>query len=200
MASPATGPADRGLLDAVVLAGGRGARLGGADKAALTIDGVTLLDRALAAVRGARRCVVVGPPSLSCRVPVVQEQPTYAGPAAGLAAGLEALGENPASAVVVLACDLADAENAVAALLTAWPPSDGADGLCLSYEGRPQWLAAIYRRAALDAAVAALGDPAGRPIRALVAPLALHEVAAGTAAADVDTWEDLGRAREKESP
>ena len=171
--------------------------MGGTDKAALTIDGCTLLDRALAAVRGAHSCVVVGPAATTA-VPVVREHPPFSGPAAGLAAGLGALGEG-ADAVVVLACDLADADAAVAALLAAWPPAEDADGVCLTAGGRSQWLTAIYRRGPLDAAVARLGDPTGRSVRDLVAGLVLDEVVAGTAAADIDTWEDLHRARELES-
>ena len=45
---------------AIVLAGGAGRRLGGADKAALDVGGRTLLERALAAVSGVPT-VVVGP-------------------------------------------------------------------------------------------------------------------------------------------
>ncbi|MGH8776871.1 MAG: NTP transferase domain-containing protein, partial [Jiangellaceae bacterium] len=46
--------------DAVVLAGGRGSRLGGVDKPALRIGGRTLLDTALVATAAARSTVVVG--------------------------------------------------------------------------------------------------------------------------------------------
>ncbi len=46
--------------DAIVLAGGSGSRMDGADKASLTIAGTTLLDRVLAAVGGAATVVVVG--------------------------------------------------------------------------------------------------------------------------------------------
>lgn len=197
MASPATGRADLSELDAVVLAGGRGARLGGADKAALTIDGVTLLDRALAAVRGARRRIVVGPSTTTTAVPVVREDPPFSGPVAGLAAGLAALGQG-ADAVVVLACDLADPGAAVAALLAAWPPAAHVDGVCLTAAGRSQWLTAIYRRAPLQAAFGRLGDPTDRSVRDLLSGLALLDVAAGAAADDVDTWEDLIKAREQE--
>jgi molybdopterin-guanine dinucleotide biosynthesis protein A len=48
-------------LGAVVLAGGTGARLGGVDKAALEVDGVTLLERTLTATMAATEVVVVGP-------------------------------------------------------------------------------------------------------------------------------------------
>jgi len=196
VASPVTGLAE---LDAVVLAGGRGSRLGGIDKAALTVDGVALVDRAVAAVRGVRSCVVVGPLSVTAAVPVVREEPAFSGPVAGLAAGLGALGEDAADAVLVLACDLADADAAVAELLVAWSADPDIDGVCLAdAEGRPQWLAGLYRRAALDAALRRLGEPTGRSVRDLVRGMALRAVAADRAAADVDTWEDLTRARGEE--
>ena len=58
--------ASRGLsMDAVVLAGGRGSRLGGVDKAGIVLNGERLVDRAVAAARanGAERVVIVGPGS-----------------------------------------------------------------------------------------------------------------------------------------
>nr|BFF19324.1 hypothetical protein GCM10025730_28450 [Promicromonospora thailandica] len=75
--------------DAVVLAGGRAARLGGASKADLVVDGTALLDHALAAACRARRVVVVGPPDLAGaleRPPagaVVPGERAAAGPGAG---------------------------------------------------------------------------------------------------------------------
>ncbi|MGZ6784609.1 MAG: NTP transferase domain-containing protein, partial [Nocardioidaceae bacterium] len=47
-------------LGAVVLAGGQAVRMGGLDKASIEIDGVTLLERALAATMSAVEVVVVG--------------------------------------------------------------------------------------------------------------------------------------------
>jgi GTP:adenosylcobinamide-phosphate guanylyltransferase len=45
---------------AIVLAGGRGTRLGGRDKAAVEVAGRSLLERALSAVAGAATVVVFG--------------------------------------------------------------------------------------------------------------------------------------------
>ena len=59
--------ADPGRVGAVVLAGGTAARHGGADKASIELDGVTLLERALAATMTAVEVVVVGD---QCRPPV----------------------------------------------------------------------------------------------------------------------------------
>jgi molybdopterin-guanine dinucleotide biosynthesis protein A len=81
------------LFDAVLLAGGRATRLGGADKAGLEVRGRTLLDHALDAVSGARRVVVVGDERPTSH-PVLwaREHPPYGGPVAATYAGLEVLG------------------------------------------------------------------------------------------------------------
>lgn len=204
-------------LDALVLAGGRSSRLGGTDKAGVVVGQGTLLDHALAGAArvGARRTVVVGPPGLvAAPVLCVQETPAFGGPAAGVAAGLGVLS---ADWVLVLACDLPRAPDVAVVLRGALDEllddaagggrvdgadGGGVDGLCLQDAGgRVQWLAGIYRRAALDRAVAALAGPdglglSGAPVRRLLGQLALRTVAdpAGVGA-DVDTWEDVDRAR-----
>ena len=61
---------------AVVLAGGRAARLGGRAKPQLEVGGRTMLDTVLRAVEDAERRVVVGPPQpLPDDVVRVREQP-----------------------------------------------------------------------------------------------------------------------------
>ena len=47
--------------NAIILAGGRAARLGGIDKCGIEIGGRRLLDAALAATEGAAARVIVGP-------------------------------------------------------------------------------------------------------------------------------------------
>jgi len=79
-------------FDALVLAGGAGQRMGdprGTDKAGLDVGGVTLLDRVLAAVVDAQRCVVVGPRRPTARVVTFTiEEPAGSGPAAAIVHGL----------------------------------------------------------------------------------------------------------------
>ena len=193
-------------LDALVLAGGRSARLGGTDKAGVVVGHRTLLDHALAAATqvGARRTVVVGPPGLVAPpLLCVQETPAFGGPAAGLAAGLSVL---DADWVLVLACDLPRAPDVGAVLLSALhallttPGAELTDGLCLvDSGGRSQWLAGMYRRAALDRAVAAASGPdglSGASVARVLGSLDLLAVAdPGGVAADVDTWHDVDRAR-----
>lgn len=84
---------------AILLAGGRGSRLGGVDKPLLDIDGETLLDTAIAAVRDAGAITVVGVgPDRGRGLRWVREDPPFAGPAAALVAGVSALDGRSADA------------------------------------------------------------------------------------------------------
>lgn len=196
-AAPAAVAAVVEAFDAVVLAGGEGRRLGGVSKADLVVGGRTYLDRALDAVGGAVRRVVVGPGDLARPgVPTTLEDPPLGGPVAGIAAGLDELGTGGAPWVAVLACDVPRAAGLVptlAAGLAADPSADGA--VVVDGEGHRQALVGIYRRAALEGAVEALradGGVHGRSVRALVGGLTLVEVPDPEGlSADADTWEDV---------
>ena len=208
-------PSPPGLtIDLIVLAGGRGSRLGGALKPAVEVAGRTLLSRVLDARPVARHAVIVGPPAAR---PAADDQPSdaliwaledppFGGPVAGIAAGLTALASNvdePAGWLLVLACDLpwgADAARLLAAAASALETANETanaptvDGVHLvDSTGRAQWLAAMYRAPALHAAVARLGDRVdGASMRQLLAGLHLDglrdESEVGT---DVDTWQDV---------
>ncbi len=182
-------------LGAVVLTGGTGTRLGGADKAALEVDGVTTLERALAATSAAAEVVVVGREVATSRpVTWTRENPPGGGPAAALLAGLRAF-TLPPQVVCVLAVDMPRVHAATVARLTwaveADPDADGA--LLTDAAGRRQFLAAVYRFCPL--AAAGPPDPAaehGLSMRRLVGGLRLVGVAAvGEEARDLDTWEDV---------
>ncbi|WP_372984557.1 molybdenum cofactor guanylyltransferase [Microbacterium sp.] len=207
-ATPASGP-----TAAIILAGGRASRLDGTAKPLLEVGGRTLLDRAIAAVDGCDPIVVVGPPAPTrVRVVWTRETPEFGGPVAGIAAGLALV---DTADVLVLAADLPNAEGAVAVLrrhppLSAdadgkggdddAPSTDGGhgiDGVCLvDASGRMQWLVGRYRTDALRSAAAALPD-GGRDasLRSLLARLRISAIPAGDLATDVDTWDDLERAR-----
>lgn len=180
-------------FDAVILAGGRGSRLGGVSKADLLVGGVRLLDRVLAAVVGASTTVVVGRVSVPDGVQVTVEDPPGTGPAAGLVAGLDAISA-PAPWTLVLACDLPDAPAAVAALLDAASSSSGDAFALRGRDGAPHWLLGLYRSDLLRAATIAYGDPRDRSVRGMLGPLspALVETA-GPAGDDLDTWADHAR-------
>ncbi|WP_068398443.1 molybdenum cofactor guanylyltransferase [Kribbia dieselivorans] len=147
--------------DALVLAGGRGHRLGSVDKAALVVGGVRLLDRAMSATLAARATVVVGPPrQLPPRVLQTCEEPPHSGTVAAVSAGLRrlALGRTPSPWTLVLACDLPRADQAVVRLLKkSRTPEPSVDAFALiGTDGRPMPLFALYRTPSLAAAMGAL--------------------------------------------
>ncbi|MBD8536575.1 NTP transferase domain-containing protein, partial [Plantibacter sp. CFBP 13570] len=164
--------------------------------------------------------VVVGP-EVGTTAPVrfVRERPVFGGPAAAIAAGLDALrddvaAEGPAQ-VAVLACDMPDAAPALAAVLdaataTAATGTDADGWVAVDDSGREQSLLAVYHREALEGRVAALrmsqpsGDLAGVAVHQLLAGLVLRQVPiTDGGSADVDTWADatgLGVVTAVESP
>jgi molybdopterin-guanine dinucleotide biosynthesis protein A len=187
--------------DAIVLAGGRGRRLGGVDKAALLVTpDQTLLDSALAVVHEAERVVVVGPPrELPPGVLQTTESPAGGGPVAAVAAGLELVAQE---LTVVLACDMPLLQSRhICHLMDRLDSDDSHDAplqgvVLVDSAGRRQPLAALYRTAALRAAVARMPTVSGAAVRDLINPLTLAELAADSEVAlDCDTWEQLTRVR-----
>ena len=198
--SPAT-------FGAILLAGGRASRMGGIDKPGLLVDGVSLLDRAIAAARavGADPLVAVGPPAAAdASVHWVREDPPFTGPAAAIVAALTAMPAAPGPTwTLVLACDLPRVDAAVRQLVDdiLLLPSD-VDGACLAdASSRPQWLTAVYRTAVLRRAAASIPDEGrDQSMRALLADLAIAALPDRTdSTGDIDTWEDYSRFT-KESP
>ena len=177
---------------AVVLTGGTAARMDGVDKAALELEGVTLLERTLAATAAAREVVVVGDRVPTSRpVTWAREQPPGGGPAAALLAGLDALAE-PQVLVAVVAVEMPRVTAAkLARLLAAVDDADGA--LLLDRHGKRQLLCGVYSGPALHRVrPQARAEEHGLPVRRLLEPLRLVEVPAlADEARDVDTWEDL---------
>jgi molybdopterin-guanine dinucleotide biosynthesis protein A len=180
---------------AVVLAGGRGARLGGRAKPQLVVGGRTILDAVLAAVADADQRIVVGPRQpVPDGVLVVREQPPGGGPVAALRAGLEHVSTD---VVAVLAGDLPFLTPALLAGLRSRLTGDGV--LVVDDAGRDQLLLGIWRTACLRAALPAVA--AHVPLRRVLAPLAVRrfhpEVADGAPPpwTDCDTPADLDRAR-----
>ena len=184
---------------AIVLAGGAGSRLGGVDKAAIDIDGRSLLDRALAAVAQADRIVVVGPARpLPDGVVATQEQPPGGGPVSAVAAGLVALSEltdNDPEIVVVLACDMPFVDASAVARLVGAARSQPGDGAAfVDAGGRRQHLAAAYRTIALRAALDRIGDVDGAAMRHVAQRLTMVEIEADPEITlDTDTWSDVRR-------
>ena len=177
--------------DAIVLAGGSARRLGGLDKPALVVGGMSLLARVLAAVADADRTVVVGPDRATSRpVSWVREDPPGGGPVAALAAGL-ALVDAPV--VAVLAADLPFLDAAtVRCLRDALGSCDGA--LLVDADGRDQLLIGMWRTGSLRAALPAAVD--GARLGAMLAGLdAVRVRVTGRPWFDCDTEDDLAAAR-----
>lgn len=206
-------------VDAIILAGGRSSRLGGVAKASLLRDGRTLLQLAIDAARATDGRIVVVGPEVETAAPVrfVREHPAFGGPAAAIAAGLDALRDDVAAEglaqVAVLACDMPGAAPALAAVLDAATAATGTDTdgwVAVDDDGREQQLLAVYRHEALRRRVVAVaaerpsGDLDGVSVRHLLTGLRLVrvQVTAG-GSADVDTWADaadLGVVTAVESP
>lgn len=179
--------------DAIVLAGGRGTRLGGVDKAGLMIAGRPLLGHALAAAAAAQTVVVVGPVEAPQGVLQTVEDPPDGGPVAGIAAGLAQL-TAPAPWVLVLAVDQPGARPAALALLEAAVSApEAVDALChIDGAGRAQWLLSAYRSRALQRALAEMGETHDAPVRRLARLLRYAHVSDGQEhVGDVDTWDDV---------
>lgn len=182
-------------LGAIILTGGTAVRMDGADKAAIELDGVTLLERALAATMSAIEVVVVGEQVLTSRpVTWTREDPVGGGPASGLLAGLDRF-LVPPDVVAVLAVDMPKVNAGTIARLTWAVEGDSSyDGAMLEdADGRAQPLCGVYRVSSLRRVrPESLEEEHGLPVRTLLAHLILARVpSVGDEARDIDTWEDL---------
>ncbi|HLR57304.1 MAG TPA: molybdenum cofactor guanylyltransferase [Beutenbergiaceae bacterium] len=185
---------------AIILAGGQGSRLGGVRKADLVVRGERLLDHVLAAAEQCRTRVVVGYEDLAVPpgVLLTREDPPGSGPAAGVAAGMELVGE--VEWVLTLACDLPGISTAVPALLEAAEKArENIDAISASSENRLEWLVSIHRKESLRNAI--INQPGGVvncSMRRLYSELNWEQVAVPpTSTRDIDTWEDFGEWEQK---
>jgi len=200
-------------LDVVILAGGAGERLGGVSKADLLLGGRRLLDHILDDLAAGRagvplgRVVVVAPDSVAVPAGVSRtlEDPPGGGPAAGICAGLELLGDG--ALVAVPTCDAPRSARALPALLVAVAGASGGSGgsgggagvdgaVVRNAAGYDQYLLGIYRFAALRRRAREEHGARDVSARHLFAPLHLVTVDAGDLDRDVDTWADLATLEE----
>lgn len=190
------------MTAAIVVAGGRATRMGGADKANLDVHGRPLIDAAYAAVADADPVIAVGPASITRPgVRVVREDPPFGGPVAAVAAALTVLERDSGSAAEtwLLACDLPRAALIVAQLREVPIPDDADAVILVDDGGREQWLAGRYRVASLRSAVATLPEVRDVSVRRLVAALRVRTVPdRADAALDLDTLDELRQYRDQE--
>jgi molybdopterin-guanine dinucleotide biosynthesis protein A len=164
-------------FDVVILAGGRGTRLGGADKPGLVVGSSTMVAAVTGAAvaAGARQVVLVGPPrsdltGISAALPggltVVREDPPGAGPVPALRAGLA---EVRAPWVAVLAADLPFLRGEhLRGLLAAAAGGSPAGVVIADAGGAVQWLAGCWQA---DGLRSALLEYRGSSLRGLLRPL-----------------------------
>lgn len=180
----------------LLLTGGRSTRMG-VDKAALVVDGVTLAERAAAALVAVVSPVLEVGPGYSSLAVVTEETPG-AGPLGALVAGAAALASRGhGGGAVVLATDLPYVTAGLVRVLASHP-SDAT--IVPLVNGRRQLVAARYSPQALDRAPA-LFAAGRRSLSALVDELDIVDLTEDDLAffvdlrelQDVDTPADLSR-------
>ncbi|WP_421760147.1 molybdenum cofactor guanylyltransferase [Devosia sp.] len=189
---------------AVILAGGRGERLGGAIKSELRVGGERLLDRALAVLAQCSPILVAHgrldpgllalPPGVE---PIADLQGDYAGPLAGVAAAIDALKrwDKPPAHLVAVAVDspLLPADY-VSRLLEGIGEADAA---IASYGGQIYPTNSIWRVAAFaDLTDRIVAGTAPHSLKRLAFEVSGREIAwplsaDGDPFANVNTLEDL---------
>lgn len=169
-------------LAGVILAGGRGERLGGVIKADLTNGGIRLLDRVAAVLADADLLLVAQGPldlALPTRALGLPDLPTaYAGPLAGLAAAVDwALQQpEPPDALVLAPVDTPFLPPDYLARLIA--PLSAAPAAVAAFAGQPYPTSSAWRLAP----IAGLPDA----VRAGTAPHSLKRLAESLAAVAVE--------------
>ncbi|UJH70230.1 molybdenum cofactor guanylyltransferase [Ornithinimicrobium sp. INDO-MA30-4] len=195
-------------VNAIVLVGGAGRRLGGVDKAGLQVGGVSLLGRTLGAIQPVTESVVVVGEtaerssllaSLREAVTWTQERPAGGGPVAGVIAGLSAV-QVDRDWTLLLAVDQPGVRAVLPALVAAAEQAEvDVEAVApIDESGRTQWLLAAYRTAVLREALSQAGTGHNQALRSLLKPLRMQEVAVDPAdLRDVDEWVDVQAWRER---
>ncbi|NOY45155.1 MAG: molybdenum cofactor guanylyltransferase [Deltaproteobacteria bacterium] len=141
---------------AAILAGGKGRRMGGRDKARMEFLGAPLIERVFAAVEPlADRVIVVGGGEYLIRrgVPTIPDRFPGASALGGIATALAWARENvgPGAWVLCLACDMPWIRREVLNLV--WSRRDEAQVVVPRVEAGYEPLCALYRESALEVLV-----------------------------------------------
>ncbi len=184
-------------MNVIILAGGEGSRMGGVDKAAVRLDGRTLLTYLLEAL-GDEHDVIVVSPRVIDGVDTISEQPPLGGPVAGIAAGAQSL---PCAEefTAVLAVDAPYSAEFLPTLIAAIGDADVA--VTRAADGWLQPLCAVWRTTSLHQVLAQLGDVRNQPAKALLRAVgAVVEVPGDGTEADYDTVAELSTLGDVELP
>lgn len=181
----------------IIVAGGRGTRMGGVDKASITLAGERLIDRLLRQLPYRAPVAVVSPYPLG--MPQVCESPLFGGPASGIAAGHAALAGSSEPTTAILAVDAPDSPRMLPILEQALE-SSGADAAVATLDGRLQPLCALWRTESLTLALNKLSNPRNKSVMCLLRLAnAITEVEGPAAVRDIDTLDELRERRERRS-
>lgn len=175
------------MLGAVILAGGHGRRMGGADKASLFVHGTRFIDRLLAQLPYGTPTVTVSPHRLG--VPQVCESPLYGGPVAGIAAGAQALSH--CSELALFAVDAPDSPQLLPRLRSALVSSTADAVLTRAADGYLQPLCSLWRAPALQAQLDSLPTARNVSVRRLIHGADFIEIPGTGAERDYDTRSEL---------
>ncbi|MGV0325454.1 molybdenum cofactor guanylyltransferase [Corynebacterium confusum] len=179
-----------GPLGALVLAGGRGRRMGGVDKASLRVAGQRLIDRVLGQLPYHCERIVVSPYPLG--LPQVCENPLFGGPVAGIARGTQALHSDY---IAVLSVDAPNSAQLLPALWRALQAADADAAIVRSADGFLQPLCSLWKADHLRRALGQLPQvhnaSARRLLRQARRDSRLIEVPGTGAERDYDTPQEL---------
>ena len=175
------------MLGAVILAGGHGRRMGGADKASLFVHGTRFIDRLLAQLPYGTPTVAVSPHRLG--VPQVCESPLYGGPVAGIAAGAQALSH--CSELALFAVDAPDSPQLLPRLRSALVSSTADAVLTRAADGYLQPLCSLWRAPALHTQLESLPTTRNVSVRRLIRGANFIEIPGTGAERDYDTRSEL---------
>ena len=184
-------------LDVIILAGGRGTRMGGRDKAAVVVDGERLVDVLLdevSLINDLMQVVVVSTRDLEVRpgVKIAREEPPFSGPLSAIAAGLDSLSCEPSERTAILAVDAPDSAQLIPELRDALAGAPGnAAAVIEEAGGHLQPLCALWDTAALHRALRDFGDVSDRPAKALLESVSFVSVEGTGEERDYDTLEEL---------
>lgn len=179
-----------GQLGVIILAGGRGRRMGGVDKASLRVSGQRLIDRLLSQLPYHCKYLVVSPYPLG--LPQVCENPLFGGPVAGIARGAQALHTDY---IAVLSVDAPDSAQLIPALWQALVAHDADVSLVRSTDGLAQPLCSLWQVADLCRALSGLPKVHNISARRLIQQARQHshvlEIPGTGAERDYDTLKEL---------